>query len=821
LGVVCAVKSDANGQSISLPDLLKETDVEALNLLQSDAKRFSPMSYATNRLLGRSLPQKPQVFSNWNKLQQDARQPVLIDGGAETGYDYRPSIQLSTSFSKVPYFNEASGEILVLVDESFGADKPVRIQAKCKECGGNKILATAQVTPGQHEKIQVSFDGLNESMDVDIEVTMSRSGAGQLAQRVISLRRVPDKPRGRVGINAKSRSLEVDGRPFLPVSWFTTLEHGAEVTLANLRDMAHRGVNSVMIYNLVPPPSSPKFATRGSPVHWMMLDACLNLGIKVHVYLLDFVDEITTGKSDDWTSLEDAVKLLRNHPAVLSWYLADDESGPKLPEVAKFIRELDPYHPISVSLFDANMATSQTYVDGADLLMVEVYGGDADEPYKAHRMSRGYPAEFMPQLTCGRAWTQEGDGIVISRQTFRSQLYHALLGGATGEVWFRYHEAKGWNNPGVPLLEASSVLGREMLELVPSLLSNGQWDKETEMPELTVGGKSQDGKWNADGVIKAHAFRESSGLVNLLMVNSLAEPMQAIITFKYGSAGIRDQASGDCVQATVPFEASAWKPRLVDVCNGAVSEWLPAWGVQVFRFNGSSSLNTAPPPSWPKDLAEFRMREAPDRFGDALKDQNLLVNPSFESSSTFVAAPDGWFCGMTDGPKGQPDSTCFADTSIARTGRHSGRFVTGANTFLFKMQPSTWSNAKDYDGWLSDGSYTGSVYAQADRPMDLLVVMLIPTGDAGHPDEIILAQETLTDEWKKIPFKFDVEEDGSSEPSGGSRIAFKVSKPGTIWLDDAELKEEGKYLDTGALLEQADRWGVAGADRWGVAGAGW
>jgi len=699
---------------------------------------------------------------------------------------------LAASFASIPYYDASSGELLVRT-QLHGAwknKKSMQIRATSQSWPGGVILEHQAVHGKSFRRFIVNFQGIREDVSEDVTVQLLDDGK-TLVKRSVRLVRVPHKKRGRVAVDAKRRSLEVDGRPFFPISWFASLEHGVETAIFNLQEMARRGVNAVMMYNLVPPYSRAKFQ-RGEPVQRLVLDACATLGIKVHVYLLDLADRLASGEvkegTPEYDALGDAVKGLKDHPAVLSWYVADDDSGEHLPSVYKYIKRIDPYHPVSIAVSMPRDQNKHKYVMGADIIMTETYPADGDAAYKIMQISNHWPTMFMPSITCGRAWTIEEDGYVISRPVFRSQFYHALIGGATGETWFRFHEAKGWNNPGVPLLDESGQLAREVLELVPSLINAGNWHPETAMPPVIAHARYQNGTEAPAGeAMRAKAFREVSGLVTLLVANGRNEPMQAVVNFAFGSPGIYDKSTGSsCTEAMVPFELSAWHPRRVKVCGGQLEEWLPAWGVQVFRFNGTSQLATEPVPSYPYKLKGLMT------YSNLLTthngEKNLIVNPSFETSSTFVAAPDGWFCGMADAPKGRPDSSCFADTSVSRSGRHSGRFVTGANPFLFRMRPSTWMNSDHYTGTLSRGNYAGSVWAQADRPMDLEVVRLTATtpGDTQTPEEEFLSRVAIGDQWTELAFELLVDSQ-HLEMSAGLQLAFKASMPGVVWLDDAEL----------------------------------
>merc|ERR1719343_1375587 len=161
------------------------------------------------------------------------------------------------------------------------------------------------------------------------------------------------------------------------------------------------------------------------------------------------------------------------------------------------------------------------------------------------------------------------------------------------------------------------------------------------------------------------------------------------------------------------------------------------------------------------------------RAADSVEDRrpNLIINPGFETSSTFVSAPDGWYCGMADFPKGQPDSNCFSDTTIKRSGRHSGRFVTGNNPYVFRIRPTTWLNADSYMGTLHEGKYKGSVWAQSDRPLEVMAVRIwAATGaDVESPLEEVLSTVKLDpsdgNAWEELEFEFELKD--GDEPTAG------------------------------------------------------
>merc|ERR1719469_544706 len=99
---------------------------------------------------------------------------------------------------------------------------------------------------------------------------------------------------------------------------------------------------------------------------------------------------------------------------------------------------------------------------------------------------------------------------------------------------------------------------------------------------------------------------------------------------------------------------------------------MPAYGVQVFRLNGTSRCAHDSPSS-----------SAGSR--EVGKSRNYFLNPSFEEFGAYISDPLNWVCGM--GPNGGEGSSCYADTEIQVDGRHSGRFVTGRDPDKFHIHP--------------------------------------------------------------------------------------------------------------------------------------
>mmetsp|Transcript_19109 Transcript_19109/g.44976 ORF Transcript_19109/g.44976 Transcript_19109/m.44976 type:complete len:847 (+) Transcript_19109:53-2593(+) len=677
-----------------------------------------------------------------------------------TPMDIWYSTPLAVSLNRQPYFGQEEAELLVRTNAS-AANGTLHIVATM--ANGTLMLLKHAVPSVAHVALPLPLTALPAALDEWARVELMDAAGLLVVRRSVRLVRIAEMRRGATAVDFKRRGLVVDGRPFLPISWFSTyLSFGLEATLASLRDMARHGANSVMIYNLVSR-KTVIFEDREPPLPGAVLDAAATLGIKVHVYLLDIVKPLAEGTSSDWERLSLVVRSLRDHPAVMSWYVADDDAGGWLPEVYARIKAEDPYHLVVAAINNPAKAHLEKFRLGADVIMLETYSTSVAGAFDTMERLRRWPTEFMPAVTCGRAWSEGDTGgvadAVISPQMFRAQAYSALAAGATGEMWFAYRNADGWDEPGLPLLDAGGSLARELLDLVPSLLSTGDYDTATAPPQVSSAALVQSGEVARMGALRVRAFREASGCTHLLLVNGLAEPLQALVNFSFGTPGIYDPATQD-VEASAPFEKAA-PPRRVRVRGGRVAEWLPALGVQLFRFSGKSRCAELQPEQH-GNLVQWRLAS----LGGSKR--NLLLNPSFERSAAFVSAPDGWDCSMAPPPEGLADSSCFADTHVVLDGRHSGRFVTGSNPYAFRIRPF-------YEETFG-GAYEGSVWATADSPMELLAVREEP-----KQVEEEVARISLTAGWKQLFFNLRL--------SQGAKLTFKVTRPGVVWLDAAELRQ--------------------------------
>ena len=192
-------------------------------------------------------------------------------------------------------------------------------------------------------------------------------------------------PANAVRVDTKGRTF-VDGKPYLPV--------GLYMTGVQREDIARIGdspFNCVMPYGSL----GMKFkdtTKQGIEATREVLDTCNSAGVKVIFSIKDLYEKGThaggavpnpktwngiTGEREIVTAV---VEAFRQSPALLAWYVADEngpDMAPRLIERRRLIRQLDPWHP-----------TWAVYFKGGELFTM---AGTADvlgiDPYPIHKIN--------------------------------------------------------------------------------------------------------------------------------------------------------------------------------------------------------------------------------------------------------------------------------------------------------------------------------------------------------------------------------------------------------------------------------------------------
>ncbi len=313
----------------------------------------------------------------------------------------------------------------------------------------------------------------------------------------------------------------VDGKPFFPIGMFTY-----ELTPDVLAELHELQCNTIL--NGFRPDQ---------------LDMLQDHGIMA----------VCSGE-DQW------VKAVRNHPALLAWYLADEpENHGFTPNSERKLyldlKKRDPNHPIG--LCHTSFEALTQYKDACDFTMTDIYPITAnrdknimgvsimmDEARRIH--GANWPQWTYLQIFSGPE-TDNGVWAVPLPHEVRFMAYQALVHRATGILYFSYwpRQPRTW--------QSIATLNHEIQQLVPRLVSTGK--------ELSARAETGDvqvrTRVSADG---------SSGFV--IAINTSPRFIETVI-----------QSGTRAAEFNLPFEC-----RNVRADGGSWAERFPPYGVHVYTW---------------------------------------------------------------------------------------------------------------------------------------------------------------------------------------------------------------------------------------------
>ena len=183
-----------------------------------------------------------------------------------------------------------------------------------------------------------------------------------------------------VEIDAFNRVI-VGGKPFMPIGLFSAMIVEMKDTKA-LKQIKDAGFNTLLSIGYV----NPYGGIKESPEK-TLLALCNELKKHDLKYIFSIKNQVELPKHKKkrgryhWGQYKTknqvtamTVKTLRNHPAMLAWYISDENSLDEIPNIRALrerISQLDPYHPI-LTLTD-KVANFQHFAKTGDVLMHDVY----------------------------------------------------------------------------------------------------------------------------------------------------------------------------------------------------------------------------------------------------------------------------------------------------------------------------------------------------------------------------------------------------------------------------------------------------------------
>lgn len=148
-----------------------------------------------------------------------------------------------------------------------------------------------------------------------------------------------------------------------------------DTDVSSLDEFASFGFNLVHIV--------PTGSLGDQPFPWAQFQPYLDRAADLGIWLqYDVIWE-----PDNTTEMIEQVTALRTHPSILSWYQSDEPDGKGNPINSTGlaygkIKELDPYHPVSLALNCENFFYSE-YAAGADIIVPDVYPISTNTSYSS------------------------------------------------------------------------------------------------------------------------------------------------------------------------------------------------------------------------------------------------------------------------------------------------------------------------------------------------------------------------------------------------------------------------------------------------------
>lgn len=355
-----------------------------------------------------------------------------------------------------------------------------------------------------------------------------------------------------VKVDKLSGGLMVDQRPFFPLGFYTRLPMDEVIK----REVYH-GFNMVGPYQRI---KGTNFAERKA-----YMDLCDQLGIKVNYAINSILEGETTDNVDplsgktDMQILADEVIRMKDHPALLCWYLNDEPIGqgrdPKYLEKAyQLIKQLDPYHPVSIVFMTPERASE--FEGTMDIVMTDPYPipGPIDAvPNSVRSLMNQFEYRkgvwYVPQTFGGHeAWQREP-----TEREIRAMCYSAIQQGCMGlQAFIR----KGVNESHKSITSWNGYMKvvNEVGMLMPWLNSKAM------RQELTT---------DDPNILASYWRRDESGL--LIVVNKSNKPMNFNIALP---SGCREE------KVEVLFEN-----RMLPFDNAYVKDIIDGLGVRVYKIH--------------------------------------------------------------------------------------------------------------------------------------------------------------------------------------------------------------------------------------------
>ncbi|MGQ9619375.1 MAG: hypothetical protein ACUVTX_00120 [Bacteroidales bacterium] len=619
------------------------------------------------------------------------------------------------------YSYEKKGEILLHIPSKYEYSV-LNISLRLN----GEVISEWKGTPGKNI-LQIPFEiddsyrsGIIESFITGI------SGKFYCKGELLILKYKPNE----VKTDRLTGGLIVNNLPFFPFGFYTY----SPVHHSLPEEEVVKGFNLISPYqNLIPETINQRKA---------YMDRCAQLGMKVNYNLASIaggggVNSKINNLSDKEKRqiLVNEIKTFMNHPALLSWYIADEPDGNRiepavLEEIYRVVKETDPWHPVTI-VFMTPFTKAINYVDAMDIVMADPYpvpvyqvtmAGNAAHLLKKEFEGR-MPVWIVPQaFGGGEHWLREP-----TIQEIRSMTWQAIIEGATGIQYFIRQGLNAfpkstatWNECGRMAMEVNSI--------VPWLLSG------EESIQVASG--------SSNISVTSRMYR---GQLLVLIVNKTNNPRHVYLKIHRNITG----------WARVLFEN-----RTILVNDGVVTDIIGTYGSQVYKID----INP------PKEIV------IPYR-------KNLIADPGFEDLSSPGIPSACYALPGTD-----RGATYFTDPRVVFEGNYSLRMITpseksGTTLKFFPVKV------------IPGNSYMISIWAKADTVQRFIPGKEFNVNYRNQPQYVEVGMNDFCrtrfipeNDWKNFVTFVTIPQD--TVPEIKANVILRMSGQGVAWFDMLQVIED-------------------------------
>lgn len=482
---------------------------------------------------------------------------------------------------------------------------------------GSTLLEQRETAAGQINSLPVDMEGLAPGSNT-LELICYEYGKAVASMNVEVV--VRQHRYNEVKIDRMNGGLVVEGLPFYPFGFYTY----SPVQEGLAADEVVKGFNMMSPYQ--------EISSKGLKERKAYMDRCAALGMKVHYNLLSLAGGggvghgTTKGMSAKKRMhlLRKEVETFRNHPALLAWYISDEPVGQGVPpdsleKAYSLIKELDPYHPVSMVFMSPHMA--HEYSSLMDIVMADPYPIPHGSVMEVAQTTAMLAEEFfmdkavwiVPQAFGGNEWWEREP----TRRELRAMTYLALVNNAMGIQYFIRQGPNAFPKSTMAWDECGAM-ALEFAALNPYVFS------DEPAPGLII----------SQGEVSGKAYHKGGEMI-IVAVNASPRPISCSFTLEdFGYYG----------NAMLMFEN-----RNLQVVDGKLEDMIDGYGTRVYKIKYKTRLTTGARPH-PKNIAR---------------------DGSFE-----LMAGNGIPSACYARPQGDKGATYFTDSRTAAHGIHSLRMTT-------------------------------------------------------------------------------------------------------------------------------------------------